>query len=126
MSVWNASTMMSHMSFMCSPMSCGMPSAGRGMFGLASVGRQPCSSPRLPAFSMRCSTSRTESRYSSSFCWSRVLMPRRTSFASASTASSTLWSPLLAESLNNWSKASAGYNSNGVGVVGELHEMCEL
>ena len=30
-------------------MFCGMPSGGRGMLGLSSVGRQPCSSPCLPA-----------------------------------------------------------------------------
>ena len=48
-SVWKPSTRMSHISRMCSAMSCGMPSAGRGMFGLSSVGRQPCSSPFLPA-----------------------------------------------------------------------------
>jgi hypothetical protein len=32
-SVWKASTRMSHMSRMCSAMSCGMPSAGRGRSG---------------------------------------------------------------------------------------------
>ena len=50
---------MSHISRMCWSMSCGMPSAGRGMSGLSSVGRQPCSRPALPAWSIRCSTSRT-------------------------------------------------------------------
>ena len=64
------------------------------------VGRQPCSSPRLPARSIRCSTSRTEWRYSSSFCWSSRLILGRKSWESASTASSTLLSPLCALSLN--------------------------
>ena len=40
-------------------MFCGIPSGGRGTFGLSSVGRQPCNSPWPPAFSIRCSTSRT-------------------------------------------------------------------
>ena len=40
--------------------------SGRGMSGFSSVGRQPCNSPFLPEFSIRCSTSRTESKYSSS------------------------------------------------------------
>ena len=40
---------MSHISRMWSAMFCGMPSGGRGMLGLSSVGRQPCSSPFLPA-----------------------------------------------------------------------------
>ena len=63
------------------------------MLGLASVGRQPCSVPCLPAWSIRCSTSRTESRYSSNFRWSDELMLSRKLLASASTASSTLLSP---------------------------------
>jgi hypothetical protein len=107
-SVWKPSTSRSIMNRMCSPMSCGMPSAGRLMFGLSKVGRQPCSSPRLPAFSMRFSTSRTLSRYSSSFRWSLVLMSRRKSCASARTASSTLLSAGEASSLKSRSKASAG------------------
>ena len=53
------------------PAECRRP--GAGMSGLASVGRQPCSSPVLPAWSIRCSTSRTETRYSSSLRWSAVL-----------------------------------------------------
>ena len=85
---------MSHISRMCSAMSWGMPSGGRGMFGLSSVGRQPWSWPALPARSIRCSTSRTESRYSSSLRRSVVLTWPRRSFASASTASRTLSSPL--------------------------------
>ena len=39
---------------------------------------------------------------------------------------STLLSPGAASSLKRRSNASAGYSSSGVGVVGELHEMCEL
>ena len=45
------------------------------------------------ACSIRCSTSRTESRYSSSLRWSLELTARRKSRASESTASSTLLSP---------------------------------
>ena len=48
-SVWKPSTRMSHISRMCSAMSCGMPSAGAGCSASSSVGRQPCNSPFLPA-----------------------------------------------------------------------------
>ena len=107
-SVWNPSTRMSIMSRMCSPMSCGRPSAGRSMVGAASVGRQPWSSPRLPAASIRRSTSRTLSRYSSSFTRSPALIDRLRSVASPSTASSTLRSSGDDSSLKSRSKASAG------------------
>ena len=108
-SVWKARTRMSHISRMCSAMSCGTPSAGRGMFGW--VERRPPALElvaSLPARSIRCSTSRTEFRYSSSLSRSERLMLAAERARVVEHGVEDALVALLRSSLNSRSKASAG------------------
>jgi hypothetical protein len=72
--------MMSHINRMCSAMSCGIAvGRPRDVRLRQASAASPAVHPFFPAFSIRCSTSRTESRYSSSFRWSFALICRRKS-----------------------------------------------